>query len=230
MALSTYAEIKTAVADWHWNGGGVTATLVGTDFFPQMQAMMYRGHGTEDQERKTGLAYVPPLRISSMVDSDAAVTPASGGVITISSQIDAGWLEFIELVPATNGAVALDYVPPWQFRKEADAIMSTTGPQSIYTIEGDKVYLAPAAVTTISAKWYQKFTALSADSDTDWIVTNAPQVYLDGCLMLACAYTQDDRESQFRQKFAAGIKGLNLNDQRARSSGSVKVARPRSVA
>lgn len=220
MALNTFAAIKTAVADWHWNGGGVTATLVGTDFFPQMQAMMYRGHGLD----------IPPLRIAAMVDSDAAVTPASGGVITISSQIDAGWLEFIELVPTTNGAVALDYVPPWQFRKEADAIMSTTGPQSIYTIEGDKVYLAPAAVTTLGIKWYQKFTALSADSDTDWIVTNAPQVYLDGCLMLACAYTQDDRESQFRQKFAAGIKGLNLNDQRARSSGSVKVARPRSVA
>jgi hypothetical protein len=133
-------------------------------------------------------------------------------------------------VPTTNGAKALDYVPPWQFRKDADAIMSTTGPQSIYTIEGDKVYLAPAAVTTIGAKWFQKFTALSLDADTDWIILNAPQVYLDGCLMLACAYADDQREQQFRQKFAAGIKALNLNDQRGRSSGSFKVSRPRSVA
>lgn len=218
MTLSTYGALKTAVADWSYNGAGVTATLVGTDFFPQMQAMMYRGHGLDIQ----------PLRISAMVDS-ATITPASGGIITISSQVDAGWLEFIEMVPTSNGSVSINYVPPWDFRKNAYAIQSTVAPQYIYTIEGDSLYLAPAAVQPIAAKWYQKFTALSADGDTDWIILNAPQVYLDGCLMLACAYAQDEREGQFRQKFAAGIKALNLNDQRARSSGSVKVARPRSV-
>ena len=221
MALNTYAAIKTAVADWHWNGGGVTAALVGTDFFPQVQAMMYRGDGQDIQ----------PLRISAMVDSNASITPASGGIVTISSQVDAAWLEFIEIVPnSPAGAQALNYLTPWEFRKEADALQSTTAPQSVYTIEGDKLYLAPAAVTTISAKWYEKFTAVSGDSDTDWIILNAPQVYLNGCLMLACAYTQDDRESVFRQKFAASIKALNLNDQRARSSGAVKVARPRTWA
>lgn len=219
MALNTYAAIKTAVADWSFTGGGVTATLVGTDFFPQMQSMMYRGDGVD----------VPPLRISAMVDS-ATITPAAGGIITLSTQMDADWLEIIEMVPTSNGAKAIDYVPPWMFRKQADAIANTVGPQSIYTIEGDYLYLAPAAVQPITARWYQKFTALSADGDTDWIVTNAPQVYLNGCLMLACAYADDGREGAFRQKFAAGIKALNMNDQRARSSGSFKVARPRSYA
>lgn len=218
MALDTFGGIKTAVVDWSYNGGGVTAALVGTDFFPQVQAMMYRGHGKD----------IEPLRIRAMVDSDT-ITPASGGIITISTQVDTGWLEFIELVPTNNGAVSLNYVEPWAFRKEASSIQSTVAPQAIYTIEGDKVYLAPAAVQPIAAKWYQKFTALSLDADVDWIITNAPQVYLDGCLMLACAYTQDEREGAFRQKFAAGIKGLNLNDQRARASGSVKIARPRAV-
>lgn len=218
MALNTYAAIKTAVADWAYTGGGVTAALVGTDFFPQMQSMMYRGDGVD----------VPALRISAMVDS-ATLTPAAGGTITISSDVDAGWLEFIEIVPNQSGAVSLEYLPPWMFRKEADAIADTVGPQSIYTIEGDTLYTAPAATTGLKAKWYQKFTALSGDSDTDWIVTNAPQVYLNGCLMLACAYTQDEREGQFRQKFAASIKALNMNDQRARSSGAFKIARPRRV-
>lgn len=218
MALNTYGAIKTAAADWSYNGAGVTAALVGTDFFPQVQSMMYMGHGAD----------IPALRIRAMVDSDT-ITPAAGGIITISSQVDAGWLEFIELVPTNTGAVSLNYVEPWEFRKQASMIQSTVAPQAIYTIEGDKLYLAPAAVQPIAAKWYQKFTALSADGDTDWIITNAPQVYLDGCLMLACAYAQDEREGQFRQKFAAGIRALNLNDQRARSSGAVKVARPRSV-
>lgn len=218
MAVNTFGAMKAAVVDWALTGSGLTASIVGADIFPQMQAMMYRGHGVD----------IPPLRISAMVDSDT-ITPASGGIITISSQVDAGWLEFIELVPTSQGAKALDYVPPWAFRKQADAINTTVGPQTIYTIEGDKLYLAPAAVQPIAAKWFQKFTALSDDSDTDWIITNAPQVYMDGCLMLACAYADDQREGQFRQKFAGGIKALNMADQRGRSSGSFKVARPRSV-
>ena len=218
MSLNTFGSLKTAVADWSYTGGGVTAALVGTDFFPQVQSMVYFGHGIDIQ----------PLRIRAMVDS-ATVTPATGGIITISSQIDAGWLEFIEMTPTQIGSASMNYVEPWQFRKQAGLIQSTTGPQYIYTIEGDSVYLAPAAVGKIAAKWYQKFAAVSADGDTDWIITNAPQVYLDGCLMLACAYTNDERESQFRSKFAAGIRALNLNDQRQRTSGSVPVARPRSV-
>lgn len=218
MALTTYGGIKSAVADWSFMGANITAALVGTDFFPQVQAMMYRGDGLD----------IPPLRIRAMVDS-ATLTPSTGGIITISSDVGAGWLEFIELTPTQTGAASINYVEPWAFRKEAGLIQSTTGPQYIYTIEGDKLYVAPAAVGTIAAKWYEKFTAVSADGDTDWIITNAPQVYLNGCLMLACAYADDQREGQFRQKFAANIRALNLNDQKERSSGSVKVARPRSV-
>lgn len=218
MALNTFAAIKSAVVDWHWSGGGVTTALVGTDFFPQVQSMMYYGDGRD----------IDPLRISAMVDS-ATLTPASGGAVTISTAMGSGFLELIELTPNQAGAVSLDYVPPWMFRKEADAIANTVGPQSIYTIEGDTLYTAPAATTGLNAKWFEKFTALSADGDTDWIVTNAPQVYLNGCLMLAAAYTQDAREGEFRAKFAAAIKALNMNDQRKRSSGAFKVARPRSV-
>jgi hypothetical protein len=219
MALNTYGAIKTAVADWHWAGGGVTAALVGTDFFPQMQSMMYMGHGRD----------VEPLRITAMVSS-STITPATGGIITISSQVDAGFLEFIELTPTTQGAKSLNYVEPWSFKKQVDMLENTASPQAIYTIEGDYVYLAPSSVGTVRGVWYEKFTALSADGDTDWIVTNAPQVYLDGCLMLACAYTQDSRESDFRAKFAAGIKGLNMNDSTKRRSGSPNIARPRSIA
>ena len=219
MSLSTFAEIKTAVADWAFTGGGVTAALVGTDFFPQVQSMMYRGDGTD----------VPALRIRSMIAS-GSITPATGGIITISTQVDAGWLEFIEITPQLTGSLSLNYMEPWQFKKQTDKLLSTTGPQEIYTIEGDSVLLAPKSVGAVDAIWYEKFTALSADGDTDWIIANAPQVYLNGCLMLACAYTDDAREGQFRAKFAAAIKALNMNDAKARSSGSPKIARPRSVA
>jgi hypothetical protein len=218
MALNTFGAIKTAVADWAYTGGDVTSALVGTDFFPQVQSKMYNGDGQD----------IEPLRIQSMVAS-AAITPAAGGVITISSQVDAGWLEFIEITSTSTGAQSANYLPPWKFRKEAGLLADTASPQFLYTIEGDSLLFAPKATGPVNAVWYEKFTALSADGDTDWIVANAPHVYLDGCLMLACAYADDPRESQFRQKFAAAIRGLNLNDKRRRSSGGTPIARPRNV-
>lgn len=219
MSLTTYGGLKSAVVDWSYAGGGLTTTVVGNDIFPQVQSMMYIGDGQDIQ----------PLRVQSMVDS-ATITPATGGIITISSQVSSTFLGFIELTPTMPGSVSLNYVEPWQFRKQVQSIMSTTGPQAIYTVEGDILYLGPSAVTDVAARWYEKFTAISADGDTDWVLTNAPQVYLNGCLMLACAYTQDDREGMFRQKFAAGIKALNMNDQTTRMSGSPLIARPRSIA
>jgi hypothetical protein len=219
MSLTTYGGLKSAVVDWSYGGGGLTTTVVANDIFPQVQSMMYIGDGTD----------IEPLRIQAMVDS-ATITPATGGIITLSSQVSATFLRFIEITPTMEGAVSLNYVEPWQFRKQVQSIMSTTGPQAIYTIEGDSLYLGPSAVTTVTARWYEKFTAISADGDTDWVLTNAPQVYLNGCLMLGCAYTQDEREGMFRQKFAAGIKALNQNDQQTRMSGSRLIARPRSVA
>lgn len=220
MALTNYGELRAAVVDWilSLSGGGLTAAIVASDILPQVQSMMYHGDGIDIQ----------PLRIRAMVSS-ATITPATGGIITISSQVDAGWLEFIELVPSAVGSVSLDYVEPWEFRKQSDKLVTTTGPQAIYTIEGDSVFLAPKAVTTIDARWYEKFTALSDDSDTDWVLTNAPQVYMNGCLMLAADYVEDQRGPMFRSKFAAAIRALNMNDSQQRASGSIPVARPRSV-
>jgi hypothetical protein len=218
MTLSTFGALKTAVADWAFEGGAITATLVGTDFFPQVQSQMYYGDGTD----------IAPLRIRAM-ENESTVTPATGGIVTISTDVSSTWLEFIELVPTQSGSASINYIEPWQFRKMANTLADTTNPQYSYTVEGDKLYLAPAAVGSIKMRWLEKFTAVSGDSDTDWIILNAPQVYLNGCLMHAAAYTDDQRESTFRQKFAAAIKALNMNDKQSRASGSRLVARPRVV-
>lgn len=215
MSLDTFGGIKTAVADWAFQGGGVTSTVVGTDFFPQVQSMMYYGDGPD----------VPALRIRAM-KNETTVTPASGGTITISTDIGTNWLAFTEITPTQAGCDSLNYVDPWSFRKQTGLLQDLASPQAIYTIEGDMLYLAPASIGALLAKWYGKFAALSLDADTDWIITNAPQVYLNGCLMLACAYTDDSREPGFRAKFAASIRALNENDNRQRASGATMVARP----
>jgi len=222
MALTNYGTVRAAALDWSWTTGSLTDTIMANDIFPIVQSQMYQG------DKTAGMQPIEPLRIRAMVSS-GTLTPATGGVVTISTGVSASWLEFIEMVPVYNYAYAMDYVEPWTFRKQVEALSSTQAPQTIYTVEGDKLYVAPASLGTISATWYQKFTALTNDSATDWIITNAPQVYLYGMIAQGCLYTQDDRYGQFRTMFAGAIKALNDTDQQQRASGSRTVARPRVV-
>jgi hypothetical protein len=221
MSLATFAGLKTAIADWCW--GEVSTTFVGTDLFPRMQSKLYYGDG----DGRDGQVQIKPLRIRQMEDT-ATLTPSATGQITLSSACGAGFLDMINLLPTTTGARSLDYLEPFEFKKRTE--LATGGAARFYTIEGDTLYLGPYSDATIYARWHEKFTALSADGDVDWVLTNAPQVYMDGCLMEACIYLQDDRMVMFRSQFAAGINALNRNDQVAKMSGAVKRAQPRSYA
>lgn len=222
MALTNYGTVRAAALDWSWTTGSLTDTIMANDIFPLVQSQMYWGDNTAGMQR------VPPLRIRSMVTT-GTLTPATGGTVTISTGVSSTWLEFIELVPTYNYARSLTYMEPWSFRKQVDALNSAAAPQLIYTVEGDTLYLAPENTGTVTAAWYAKFAALSSDSATDWIITNAPQVYLYGAIAQGCLYTQDDRYQQYRALFAGAIKALNDTDQQQRASGSRNVARPRSV-
>ena len=224
MSLTTYATIRAAILDWQWTQGGLTDAIIKNDIFPQLWSIMYHGDRTE------GMQPIEPLRVKAMVSSGTITTDANGD-ITIATGVNANWLEFIEITPVLAGSHSLNYMDPWSFRKQSDALQNTTPPPVIYTVEGDTLHVAPKVASTgLSAVWYQKFTALSADSDTDWIVTNAPHVYMRGGLFLACDYTQDDRRAQWRAEFAGAIKALNMNDQKRRASGGTPVARPRAIA
>jgi len=222
MSLSTYAGIRTVILDWAWTQAGLTDTIIKNDIFPQLWAMIYYG------DRTAGMQPIEPLRIRAM-QSSATLTPSASGVVTISSAVNSGWLEFIEMKPTYTGALPIKMVEPWQFRREQDLWLAGSAPALLATVEGDSLIVSPPQAGTIVAAWYQKFTALSADGDTDWLVTNAPHVYLRGGLMLACDYTQDERRGQFRAEFAGAIAALNLNDKTQRASGSPMIARPRSL-
>lgn len=217
MSFATYGDFKTALAAMAW--GEITTSQVG-DFFTQMQAKLYRGHG----DGSDGLVQIKPLRIRAMEDS-ATATPGSDGTFSITTVCGSGWMEFITLKPTNAYGRSLEYLDPWEFRRRPE--LAVAGVASFYTIDNDTVETGPYSGTTIAARWYEKFTALSADGDTDWMLLNAPHVYQDGCMMEICAYLVDEREGQFRAKFAAGINALNRNNTVAKMSGAVLRAVPR---
>ena len=218
-AITNLGTLNTAVSQYYPDGPrtDITAAML-TDFLNFTQSKLYCGDGVSE-----------PLRIRQMIAS-ANLTPNASGAVTISTGVAIGWLEFIEITPATNGALSLNYLTPWAFRKQSSLLADTTPPATIYTTEGDSLLVAARSSATLAAVWYQKFTAMTLDADTDWLLTNAPQVYLNGLLAEACGFFAAPEEPVYRAKFTSGVAALNLNDKRARASGAVAWARPRGVA
>lgn len=221
MPLTTYGDLCSAIRDWAWSE--VTVAFIKSDIFPRMQSKVFYGDG----DGRDGLVQIKPLRIRQMEDS-ATLTPSASGLVTISSACGSGWLDFIDLTPTAIGSQSLDYLAPFEFKKRTE--LSYGGAANFYTVEGDTLKLGPYGSATLAARWHEKFTALSGDSDTDWVLTNAPQVYMDGCLMEICTYLQDERYAGFRASFAAGINALNQASVLAKTSGAVRRAVPRSYA
>lgn len=86
---------------------------------------------------------------------------------------------------------ALHFFPPEQFWSRRAT--TTTGPPQMYTIEGPHIIFGPLMDSTYFGKflYFRMFPALSADADTNWILTNAPGIYLFAALTEAHIFLQN---------------------------------------
>lgn len=211
MALSTYGDLKTAVANW-LERSDLTAVI--PDFIALARSKAFRGDAA---------AGVEPLRIQPMVSS-ATVTITAG-----VGSLPARWLEFLSLRWTGQDGPQLRFVPAQSFWSYAAAYENVSTPQ-YYTVEGSSLRVQTTGNTTVSTVYYAAFSDLTADTDTDWILTNAPQVWLHGALAEAASYIGDDaRQAKEATAFAGAVAALNRSDRRARHSGAVLQSIPATV-
>ena len=219
MTISTYAELKTAVANY-LERSDLTSRI--PEFISLAQARMYRGQMGPDG--RTWI--VPPLRIRDMVTT-ANITVTSG-----VGALPTGWLEFLRLWIDATDQPNLTYLPATTFYNNAGA-HNTSAAASVlaYTIEGSVLRTAAPMTETLKSVHYAAFTALSADGDVDWVLTNAPQVYLDGALAEAYGgYIRDPEGAAYHEmKFASHVRGLNAQYAQAQTAGAALVMRPKAI-
>lgn len=86
----------------------------------------------------------------------------------------------------------------------------TTG-QPMLAVSGTNLrYVGPATTDTCTLRYYAKLTSPSGSNSTNWILTYAPGVYLNGCLMQAAILTQDaDAAKMYAALYASEVGGLN---------------------
>lgn len=129
---------------------------------------------------------------------------------------------FLEARRVILGTTVQDYVTPneWYPLREAGT--------NQYTILGENFHFQKLADYTI--QYWQAFAAFSADGDTNWLITNAPDVYLWASLEQAAIFIRDDSMAALsRAQYASALARLNATEQRARFGGPLAV-RPRLVA
>jgi len=91
-----------------------------------------------------------------------------------------------------------------------------------YTHIGTDIYvLQGASGDTYSLLYWQGFAPFSASSDTNWLLANAPEVYLSAGIMQAGVYLQDDAMmAKFAAMYQAAVASLKAQERAAQYSGS----------
>ena len=135
--------------------------------------------------------------------------------------LPSSFLGFRQIYIPGNPKHPIDFITPEQM--DDTYLSSTTGTPKVYTIEGEYIRFAPVPDTTYLARsdYYKKFAAMSGASDTNWLLTNAPGVYLYGSLVEAGLFIQDlEMAGQWHPHFAAAVQGLEWANERDRWSGA----------
>lgn len=207
MSISNYGELKTAVANWLARSN-LTARI------PEFIAIAegYIHYGIMAPNKRWA---VEPLRIRAM-ETSADITIAAQ-----TAALPTGYLAARRFYLDGADKRQLDFLPPTDFWSRQGA--SDTGTPTAFTVEGENFVFAPVGSGTGKLLYYKAFTALSDDSDTNWLLINQPGAYLFGTLYEAFTYAEGGQtESEaYLVKFSSIINALNAADNSDRYSGAV---------
>lgn len=199
MALTTYGDIKTAVSTW-LSRTDQTANII--DYIHTTHDKLYRSLRTREMET---------IASGVTVNAETAALPTN-------------WLETRKIyVTSTSPRYELQYV---SFDKLIEMnLAADTGIPRYYTVVGGNMQFAPIPDTSylITHVFYQKDAQLSATADTNWILTNHPDLYLYGTLLEAVGLIQDDpRIALWQQRYDRAMAEVVRQSQRSKSGSNLQ--------
>jgi hypothetical protein len=146
-----------------------------------------------------------------------AMENTSIGTVAQSISLPTGYIEMRGIsVGSGNSTWNLTYTPPSNINSEAGTPVN-------YSIIGDTLYFLPYGTAySYSITYYKAFDALSGG--VNWLITNAPDVYLYATLLEAAPYIKDDsRIGIWAQLLIDSISRLQSADNRDRYGSNLVV-------
>lgn len=188
MAITTYTNLQTAIADWHHRD---------VSQIPDFIALAEKRINT--------------LLRSRVAEVDVILTATlSSRYITLPT----GFMSPVNLWMTTyNPRNEIRYLTPYQIE-----VTTSSGQPDFYTIDGANVaFNCPNLLAYTYTFRYKKGYDIAATSTND-ILTNYPSVYLFGSLVEACLFARDDPslfEAKFQGAIAEAQTTENENKANA---------------
>ncbi len=196
MAITTYSELKTAVADW-LNRSDLASAI--PNFISLAEAQMTR----QIRHRKM-------------------VTRATATMDTPYFAVPADWKETIRFQLNTNPITPLLYVTPEQLLEDSMSY-SSAGQPMFFTTVGQQFEVLPQPDGSYDAEllYYAKLTPLSDAAPTNWLLTESPDIYLYGTLAQSAPYLkEDERTAIWTSLYEKLVEDMRIADERARIGSS----------
>jgi len=195
MSLTTYTELKAAVADWLLRDD---LTSVIPSFISLAEADMNR-----------------TLRHWRMEASVFA---------SMSDQFSPLPADFIEVARVTGpNSERIELASRGDMQDMRSRSSDTSGTPTSYALTSGKLelYPTPSASMQITLEYVARPPALSDSKATNWVMTYHPDIYLYGTLMQSAPYLKDDeRVSIWGGMYQKALQEANTASQQARFAGT----------
>ena len=201
MALTTYAELQSAIADF-LNRDDLTSVI--PTFITLAEARISRDLRHWKQEKRV------------ITNADERYENLPNDVIEVRQlQITAG------------GRISSISSAEMEDRRAAN---DASGKPRYMRLTADQIefYPTPDVSYEISMLYYGRIPALSDLEPANWLLRDAPDVLLYGALVQAAPYLgEDQRIAIWSGLYQSGIDALNIETEKARVAGPLRLGIPR---
>ena len=200
MAITTYAELQTATANW----------LDRTDLTARIPEFIELAEANFNRQ----------IRQPDMIAQDDAFSLASR-----YTTLPTDTLQIIRIVVDLSPVVVLEYMTPEEI-SEHRVVMNATGKPYYFTTIGgstDQLEILPSPDSTYTASivYYTRIAALTDAATSNWLLAAHPDIYLFGTLVEAEPYLKnDERMPMWTARLDKALNDLRLQGQRERHTAS----------
>lgn len=213
MAYGTYAELQAAILD-ELNRNGDTKTVAAIPGWIRLaEADIAREVTTRNVTRNTALSL-------------------ASGEVTLPA--DVGEIESLTLNDTTKGFATLTRATP-DFVAQQRALMQASGVPGWFAVVNGVLILAPSPDQTYLATviYEPQVTPLAAQGDTNWFLTNHPDLYFYGALLHATGWLGLDLNGpevqSWNTRYTNALNGLRREKQRHEYGGPLVALPTRAI-
>jgi hypothetical protein len=206
MTISSYSELKDAVANWTARADLATAgTNVARvdEILDNAEALINDSLRTLDQETKNAAFSITAEYVS----------------------VPADFLEARTFYLNTSTRSRLQFLDPQKMME----MYTSSGQPKFFCVVGNTFRFAPIPDATYQATlvYSAKVPALSSTNTTNWLLTRRPDIYLAACRFYAYDWIGDSQKmGEQLQAFQALIRTLQDSTDRSRWGGAALQVRP----